>query len=376
VGKDSLPQFPPLFKRTSSQEVQVWKISVEQTKEGYGRIIVQYGLVNGKMRTEEEVIKEGKNEGRKNATTPLQQAYNEAQSKWNVKKDRKHYGLDPDANESAAKRMAGPMLAEKYEDHKAKIDWDDALAQPKFDGHRCNLRLVDGQITLTSREGKAILTMAHIESSAHSFMSEELVVDGELYSHELSFQAITSAIKRKQDNSEKIHFHAYDLAMPDTPFRERSEKLAKLLRKSPDFFKLVETVPVSNEDQLLKVQSEWVEQGFEGAMYRAGSGLYLPGKRSRELLKVKTWKDEEFLVTGFKEGRGTHKGMCVFICKMPDGGREFDILAPGTHNEKRKFLIEGDQYKGRLLTVKHFGRTTSTPPSLRMPIALRFREEA
>jgi DNA ligase-1 len=64
----------------------LWQIRVEPTKEGHGLIIVERGHEGGKVTRDEKVIEEGKNIGKKNETTPLQQAILEARSAWNKKK--------------------------------------------------------------------------------------------------------------------------------------------------------------------------------------------------------------------------------------------------------------------------------------------------
>jgi len=129
--------FPPLFKQTSDEGLQVWKIWVDPLPNGTCKIVCQYGRVDGKQQTKEEVITQGKNIGKKNETTPLAQANLEAQAKWTKQRDRKCYSEDPTGAASAAKRALSPMLAKVYEDYLKKIDWTSAYAQPKLDGFRC-----------------------------------------------------------------------------------------------------------------------------------------------------------------------------------------------------------------------------------------------
>ena len=78
--------FPPLVSHTAGGKTMLWQIRVEPTKDGYGLIIVERGHEGGKVTRDEKVIEEGKNLGKKNETTPLQQAILEARSAWNKKK--------------------------------------------------------------------------------------------------------------------------------------------------------------------------------------------------------------------------------------------------------------------------------------------------
>src|ERR1035437_1261890 len=71
---------PTLFKRTSTGAIQEWSIGVEKNT-----IITIHGQTDGKKQTTHDVIKEGKNIGRSNETTPAEQALMEATSKWEGK---------------------------------------------------------------------------------------------------------------------------------------------------------------------------------------------------------------------------------------------------------------------------------------------------
>lgn len=80
--------FPTLYKLTSTKAVQQWTISVDDTT-----ITTTYGQVGGAMLTTSDTVTEGKNLGKKNATTPAQQAIAEAKAKWE-KQRKKGYVED------------------------------------------------------------------------------------------------------------------------------------------------------------------------------------------------------------------------------------------------------------------------------------------
>ena len=126
---------PTLYKRTSTGAIQQWTIST------VGNVIhTTYGQVDGAMQTTSDTVDEGKNVGKKNATTPAQQALAEAIAK-HEKQIKRGYV------DSVEKAQAGtvdevieggmsPMLAKTFEDHGAKLTYPVAV-QPKLDGHRC-----------------------------------------------------------------------------------------------------------------------------------------------------------------------------------------------------------------------------------------------
>ena len=78
-----------LFQRTKTGKVQQWSIWVVECGEsGYPEVWIEHGQVDGAKQTTFDVIKEGVNEGKANATTPLQQAYLTMERK--LTKQREH----------------------------------------------------------------------------------------------------------------------------------------------------------------------------------------------------------------------------------------------------------------------------------------------
>lgn len=366
--------FPPLFKRTSSGGTQLWQIEVLPQADGTAVIRTTFGLVDGKQQVQEDHIKEGKNLLAKNATTALQQALKEAAAEHKKKLDRRGYGTDTGATESAAKRAASPMLAYSFEDYADRVNWDSAYGQPKLDGFRCLARYVDGQVEMVSREGKAITTLPHIaEQLADYLEGEDVTLDGELWTPELTFQQIAGAVKKQQDSSEKVQYHVYD-CVRDVPFGQRTGSLHELLSMVGDSAIIpVETVRLRDADALLALQSRCVADGYEGAMLRYSDTGYEAGKRSRNLLKVKTFTSAEFEIVGVAEGRGTHAGMAVLQCQTASGA-PFDVTAPGTHEEKKQAWRDRERLIGRKVETKFFELTTSEQPVPRFPVALRIHE--
>ena len=80
-------KLPILFKRTRTTAIQYWEIEVT-SQEDSGVITKtsgQYGTNNPLENI--EVVSEGKNLGRANQTSPLEQATSQATSDWKKKQD-------------------------------------------------------------------------------------------------------------------------------------------------------------------------------------------------------------------------------------------------------------------------------------------------
>jgi hypothetical protein len=77
---------PTLYKKTSTGADQMWSIGTYRNV-----IITQFGQVGGKIQETYDIVKIGKNIGRANETTAIEQAELEAQSQWEKKKKSKGY---------------------------------------------------------------------------------------------------------------------------------------------------------------------------------------------------------------------------------------------------------------------------------------------
>lgn len=122
-------KLPPLFKREATDKIRVWQIRVKDNGDNTATIEVEFGQLEGKQQVSCDVVAEGKNLGRKNATTPFQQAMAEAYAEWSTKQNRKGYALSPDETRDDYR----PMLAQPF--NKVAINyWDSAFGQIKYDG--------------------------------------------------------------------------------------------------------------------------------------------------------------------------------------------------------------------------------------------------
>ena len=117
-------QFEPLYNKSSKGGVLVWKISVEE-QNGNGIIITERGFLDGKIQKHKQTISEGKNIGKKNETSPYEQAISEARSKWNLKKTKNGYQENIPSEENTQQECQilniYPMLAKDFKKDSNKI---------------------------------------------------------------------------------------------------------------------------------------------------------------------------------------------------------------------------------------------------------------
>jgi DNA ligase-1 len=366
-------KLPMLFKKTSTGADQSWEVSTEGST-----IVTRFGQVGGKIQVATDTITVGKNPGKANATTPEQQARLEATSQWE-KKLKKGYVQDLEAaragkTDSVIEGGIFPMLAFSFEKQGHKLKYP-LYGNPKLDGTRCIATIRAGVCTLWSRSRKKILSMPHIVKALETaFPTGEYIFDGELYSADLSndFEQLIHLVRQvtPAPGHEKMQYWVYDMAIPEMPFCDRYQLLKDLLPAQYPFV-LVEATELESETAAMEYFAGCQQQGFEGAILRNASGLYI-GKRSPDLIKVKSFADAEFEVVDVEEGRGKLAGhVGAFVCKT-ESGAIFKAKLKGSLDYLKTLFEDRTLWEGKKLTVQYQNLTSDLIP--RFPVGLALRD--
>ncbi len=351
-------KLPILYKKSSTGKISQWEIEVSGR---YYRTIS--GYTDGEKVT--SAFKEcyGKNEGKKNSTTPEEQAIAEAKA---LHKKRKELGSFENIKDVDKKVYYKPMLANKLEDYVEDLTYP-VFSQPKLDGVRC-IAKEDG---LWTRNGKPLLSAPHIYNDLKPLFKKfpDLILDGELYCDKLSndFNKIISLVKKTKPTQEDldeselyIQFHIYDLPSSEKVFIERSIELDAL--PLPHSCVLVSTCMIESGVDILPKYEEYIAAGYEGQMIRTNN-IY-QNKRSKYLLKDKSFIDNEYVVKQVIEGKGNLSNKVGKLVFDVDGV-EVDAAVNATWEELEKLWKDKDKLIGKTVTVKHFGKTPDG--SLRFP---------
>ncbi|MCO4319974.1 hypothetical protein [Aliidiomarina quisquiliarum] len=364
-----------LFINHSSGKTGSWQIIVEALPNGHAQLTTHAcKVVGGTPVINTRTVTEGKNIGRSNETTPLEQAISEAKSKVGKKIDKGYSYEQPEAGTVATNGLglAKPMLA--YEFSKVgRINYP-AFAQPKLDGNRCLAARVGNEILLWSRGGK-FFDLPHIKAALEDVLTEEgIILDGELYIHGQVLQTINALIKKPHRETTQIQYHVYDLVL-DQNYQERLCRLETLINDSNEHIVLCETHIANSEDELMELHARWVGAGYEGTIVRDGNSPY-QNKRSKSLVKVKDFQDDEFEVLSVLKGTprtlkcGTVLQCAIYECCAGNGSK-FRVTAPGDMHQKHEAFLKADTAVGRPLTVKYFNKTKDGVPFLPVAISLR-----
>ena len=357
-----------LFKRAVNGKVNEWTVEIEnncfRTISGY---------TDGVKTTSEWTCCAGKNVGKKNETTPEQQALAEAQAMWTKKLELGSYESISDID---TPKFFNPMLAHKFEDYKDKIEYP-VFSQPKLDGIRCIVR-ADG---MWSRNGKKIISAPHIfEALKPLFESHpDLIFDGELYADKFAndFNAICSLVKKTKPTAEdlnasakQIQYHIYDMPSHSGTFVDRYTALVET--QLPECCVRVRTDVCGDESIINDWYEDYVDWGYEGQMIRLDKEY--ESKRSKSLLKHKSFIDEEYTILGIEEGIGNKTGMIGSFIFESKTGKRFNSSPKFNWEECTRMWNERDTLIGKSATVKYFNLTPDGVP--RFPYVIKIDRES
>lgn len=349
-------KLPLLYSRTKVGNVQTWEIEVVGNK-----FRTHEGILDGKITTSEWTECEGKNLGKKNETSPEEQALKEAKARHQKKLDKGYYedieGID-------IKKFFEPMTANKWKDRKNEIEFP-VFAQPKLDGMRC-ITKSDG---MWSRRGKPVVSAPHILKQLSNFLKKHpnTIFDGELYTHKLkdNFDEIISLAKQTKPTEEDLiksekhlEYWVYDYldsSKPNMILEERLKKLSEIvkeLKTSNSDLKvvLVKTKKCETLEELDEEYASYLEDGMEGQMIRIPGSVY-ENKRCNSLLKRKEFQDVEFEIVDVLPGRGGHANIAAKVVLKLKDGRTFEAGMIGSHKYCAWLLENKNKVIGKMGTV-------------------------
>jgi DNA ligase-1 len=350
-----------IYKRTQTGATQEWTIEVVGNK--YRTIS---GQTDGKKIINEWTIVYGKNTGKSNETTDKEQAMAEAVAKRTKKLESGYFENIKHINKQ---QYFEPMLAAKWEDCKDKVTYP-IYSQAKLDGIRC-IVTKDGMF---SRNGKPIISAPHIIDSLRNLflVNPNLILDGELYCDKFAndFNKIVSLVKKTKrtatdlnESKKYIEYHIYDLPSSDKNFVHRAYDLGILFEtylEMGKYCRIVQTYKVVNEKSVEELYGGYVEAGYEGQMLRI-DGKY-ENKRSKNLLKHKSFVDDEYTILDIVEGEGNRTGTAGYMVFETIDGKPFKSNVKGTWDETAEMLKSKKKLIGKQATIKYFNLTPDGIP--------------
>ena len=362
----NIQTLPELFKRDTKGKVRTLTIQYGYDSNDVAGIRSISGITDGKKITSVWNMSAPTNEGRSNARDTLEQAKFEAQAEWDKKSAKEYFTNIADID---SYEQFKPMLAHDY----TKRPQSSGYSQPKLDGIRC----VFDKNGMWTRAGKPITSCPHIWNSLEKFITENpsLVIDGELYNHELKadFNKITSLVRKlkstpadMEEAAQLVQYHVYDCFDKNDPSANFVDRVKVLKTLRSDIIKPVPTDYCETQEELDACYSAYTEDGYEGQMVRNNTPY--ESKRSKNLLKRKEFITEEFKVVQVIEGQGAWTGYAKrFILALPDG-TEFGSGVRGTQAQLKELLENSE--KPNWATCRFFELTPDGIP--RFPVVVDY----
>jgi DNA ligase-1 len=278
-------------------------------------------------------------------------------------------GYFEDVNNINEQQYFEPMLAAKWEDYKDKIQYP-IYSQAKLDGIRCILT----KNGMFSRNGKPIISAPHIIDSVKPLFetNPDLIFDGELYADKFAndFNTIVSLVKKTKptdadlaESKKQIEYHIYDLPSSNKNFLHRAYDLGILFEtrlEMSKYCRLVDTRKAENEEMVMEQYGLLVDAGYEGQILRVDAKY--ENKRSKSLLKHKSFIDEEFQILDIVEGEGNRSGTAGYMVFNTGEGKRFKSNVKGTWDETAEILRNKKQLIGKQATIKYFNLTPDGIP--------------
>ena len=368
-------KFWPLYRIDSKWKIRERSATVISSSMS-SIIIVRTWIVDWKMVEQLTTISKWKNIGRANETNHSEQAVLEATSSYN-KQIKKWYVVNIEDAQQWVKWSwcPSPMLAKTYDPDKKQswskdFDWyklggQTLIIQPKLDWvRRIFIMDADGLRSYT-RSWDLVPVMEHIKEGITKFILDNDLfwqhIDWELYCDPalISFQELNWLTRKSDWDPEKlrlINYHIYDI-MSDRWYMERM--CQERAYPFPDSIDIVHMYVLESPDaeQIKSLQEHFINEGYEWAMIRTCNTPY-ENKRSKSLLKYKTFEDAEFTCNWViidKEWR-------VWSIECTDWVNTFSASVVWTDIYKERLVDNQDEVVGKSVTVHFFWRSVEGIP--------------
>ena len=360
-------------------------------------IHISYGAVGGKLVKTEKIIKAGKNIGKKNETTPVSQAIYElhsiAQKKleggYTYETGSEKIITDPKKNKTQISTAPVPMTAYVANDHIKKISNQKLYIQYKYDGFRCIYDIKRKK--LYSRSQKEFVSLPSLVEYLAKAIPENYpfdFLDGELYSHTLPFEKISSIVASRKTipdlaTQEMIKFVAFDTFSigDNSAFSVRyntliSSQMENLL--SPTTSNRLEIAPLyvlepqifidATLPQLKENLQSAETAGYEGIMIRLDRPY--EHRRSYSIYKLKSFFDMEGECIDFVEEENKYGVLGAILFRLPNG-TTVEARPAMTIEQKAEIWNNRKKYLGMMGTLKYQETTQAGSP--RFPVFTHWR---
>ena len=279
-------------------------------------------------------------------------------------------------------------LAAKYEPKHCDFENEMWFASRKLDGVRCIIRLDEnGKAKAYSRQGKEFETLGNVLKDAESLGLVNTVFDGELCivdeNGDEDFQSVMKEIRRKNHTIKNPKFIMFDMLTADefsdkTSTRLLHERIAEMNtlceQNNNGTFEPLGMEILYNEKDFSRWQGYAGDFNWEGFMLRRN--YTYEGKRSNNLLKVKTFLDEEYKVVDctfgpfrYVESGKEKEDVVLSNIVIEHKGYPVSVGSGFSLDQRKHYMKNPKAIIGKTVTVQYFEESKNQEGgiSLRFP---------
>lgn len=199
-----------------------------------------------------------------------------------------------------------PLLASPVDF--TKLDYaDGVLVSAKLDGIRCLIR--NGQaVSRSLKPIKNEFIQGILADARLDFLDGELIVGK---ANDPNVYQITNSGVMRVDGVPDFKFYVFDsFYSPEAGYMQRVDEMMEAVQALPPELRRYIEVLVQhqcfNEKEVLEIEQQYLDDGYEGVMIRRPNAPYKfgrasAGKREQHLLKLKRFVDDEAEIIGFQE---------------------------------------------------------------------------
>lgn len=267
----------------------------------------------------------------------------------------------------------------------------------KFDGYRCLAVVKNGVATLYSRNGVEYENFPSVQAALVKVCDyppgRTFVFDGEIMSDDFQSMQKSAFASKRGTTVGDVKYHIFDMIPVDewvaqkfvTPASDRFKALGQFFHQlevaQKEVFPLqlpidrlvyVEHQWVNDLPTILKLEQQFLSEGYEGAMVLPDIAYYL-GRKTNAMMKFKTMLSMDCKVIGTYEGTGKYAGSLGGLNVIQEDGKTACSVGSGFDDAERS-KIYADPVSVLARTVEIRYQNLSDDGVMRFPIFIRFRD--
>jgi DNA ligase 1 len=270
---------------------------------------------------------------------------------------------NPSSKQNKNSSISGLIsLAHKWTPSKDPTGW---IMSEKLDG----MRAYWNGTKLWTRSGLPVITPDWFIAG----LPKDMHLDGELFLGRGLFDDCMSIARRTDasDNWKKLKYIVFDAPqVTSSGIMGRLDRAKEVIARSGNPYVVIHPHEICQDmDHLLDTLAKIEQVGGEGVMLRHPTASHRGG-RTNDLLKVKSFHDDEAIITGYEPGKGKYQGMVGSLVCMLKNGEVFKV-GSGLTDTLRSY--SNIPKIGTVITFQFFELTKDGVP--RFPTYLRVRPD-